>query len=413
MHIHRALTRTASLALGVGALAMTLSQLVQRPVAVFDRSLRVIAGDDALARAALRAVPGIDSPRAQGVARLREEVAGQNPREFSVIAIELGDETAGHLIVDEEGKPLDPIDRKAMEQAATIFAVEFLRERSAFEAERRTAGDALGRLFDGDTAAGDATGLLKSLGLPAIGPWRVIRFAVSRETDGVRLPPDAQHRALFSDALRQRGIETPLLPWREGFVTVLADADWQRLVPAASGRSVAPGARAWPTALPTWVGAGRAEAEVRDLRWSLDGAEQALLAAQRLGIRDRVLPFEELGVLRLLLSANAREDHAAFVEQVLGPVRTADARGRAPVLMRTLQALVAEDFRLPQTARALDVHLNTAKYRLRRLSELLGGDPARGERRLEIELALRLAQMLRPTGAVQGAFSGNSGSGRS
>jgi DNA-binding PucR family transcriptional regulator len=59
-------------------------------------------------------------------------------------------------------------------------------------------------------------------------------------------------------------------------------------------------------------------------------------------------------------------------------------------LVPTLRAYVQADYNANQTARRLYVHANTLAYRLRTIRRLLGGDPARGDLRLTVELALKL-----------------------
>jgi DNA-binding PucR family transcriptional regulator len=56
------------------------------------------------------------------------------------------------------------------------------------------------------------------------------------------------------------------------------------------------------------------------------------------------------------------------------------------------------DYNANQTARQLYVHANTLAYRLRIIRRLLGGDPARGDLRLTVELALKLNDLPRLSG---------------
>ena len=58
------------------------------------------------------------------------------------------------------------------------------------------------------------------------------------------------------------------------------------------------------------------------------------------------------------------------------------------------QALGA-DYNAKETARRLYVHPNTLTYCLRAIRRLLGGDPARGDLRLTVELALKLKDLPR------------------
>ena len=63
--------------------------------------------------------------------------------------------------------------------------------------------------------------------------------------------------------------------------------------------------------------------------------------------------------------------------------------------MATLRAYVEADYNANETARRLYVHPNTLAYRLRAIRRLLGGDPARGDLRLQVELALKLKDLTR------------------
>ncbi|MGE0486213.1 MAG: helix-turn-helix domain-containing protein [Gammaproteobacteria bacterium] len=90
------------------------------------------------------------------------------------------------------------------------------------------------------------------------------------------------------------------------------------------------------------------------------------------------------------------------------PVTVTEYRpgGRGP-LLDTLAAPSDHDFALTPTAQAPGVRLNTVKYRNARLRELLGGDPARGELRKQVALALtirRLDSMRRCDGVGASAY---------
>ncbi|MBI2799629.1 MAG: helix-turn-helix domain-containing protein [Gammaproteobacteria bacterium] len=404
MHIHAVLTRTVQEAHGIDRLCTTLSELLQRPVLVLDAMRRAMAdagwlagGTATAARAAVALAPS------SSLQRVTREVSGPELH-LNAVAIMLGAHAAGFIVVEDGGAPLDAIDRKAIEQAATVFAVEILQERSAFEAERRVAGDLLGDLFETEVTGEVALAILKRLGFTTKGPWRVARIALISAEEETALEP--QVRRAISATLKQQELSAALLPWRNGFVTVLPASAAERLqTPAAErafGRALRANAPGAP-ALALRVGIGRAESAATALAWSLHSAEQALRAAQRLQIARPVF-FEDLGVYRLLLSPNHGTDHAEFVETVLGRLYRADATSRRAVLMPTLEVLVAHDFNLAEAARSLGLHLNTIKYRVKKLAELLGGDPARGERRLEIELALKVAQLQRGQVIHRGAI---------
>lgn len=410
MLVHTELTRTVMRAEGIGPLCATLQRLLDRPVLVLDALRRPLASAawEALKPAALSAISAA-LPDGMGLRRLSVVDSRRQRHEVSCVTIRLNDEIAGYMLVGEQGAALDSIDVKALEQAALVFAVEILKERSAFETERRRTGDLLAELMREDTAPARARDLLAALGFDVSGPWRIVRIGALRDADptdgagraqaGVEQgDAGAQWRRALTDTLRQRGIVAPVLPWSSGFITLLGAADSERLRDPALlrqfERSLAHALRDTPQPRLA-LGVGRLETTPAGLAASLRGAEQALLAALGVSSGARVSFIEDLGVYRVLLGGNRPEDHAEFVEQVLGPLTTADRARRDGRLLETLQALVALDFNLTRTARTLGVHVNTVKYRQQRITDLLQGDPARGARRLEIELALKIAELRR------------------
>ena len=397
MVVHTELTRTVMQSEGIGPLCDTLQRLLGRPVLVLDALRRPLASAawETVRPSALAAISAA-LPDGVGLRRLSIADGRRRKHELSCVTIRLNNETAGYMLVDEQGPALDPIDVKAVEQAALVFAVEILKERSAFEAERRRTGDLFADVLREDTPAALAREGLGVLGFAPDGPWRAVRIGTTRGDGQALSGADVQLRRAVIDALRVRGIHVPVLPWGSGFITLLNSADSERLRdPALTrqlGRSLA---HALPDAAQIRValGVGRLERAPAGLAGSLRGAEQALLAAQRLEAGACAAFIEDLGVYRVLLSGNRPEDHSEFVEQILGDLLRADRVRGAGRLLATLQALVRHDFNLVTTARALGVHVNTVKYRQQRIAELLHGDPARGARRLEVELALKIAEL--------------------
>jgi DNA-binding PucR family transcriptional regulator len=61
---------------------------------------------------------------------------------------------------------------------------------------------------------------------------------------------------------------------------------------------------------------------------------------------------------------------------------------------------VSADYNVGEAAQRMYVHANTLKYRLKRIRTLVGGDPSRGELRLQVELALKMLDLPRLTAPV-------------
>ena len=127
---------------------------------------------------------------------------------------------------------------------------------------------------------------------------------------------------------------------------------------------------------------------IRDLpvSWSLARATLQAIEAGAIDAHDRPVRADDaLGGLLLF-------ENRALVERIaarrLAPLRELTPKARAR-MEETALAYVQERGNAAAMARALDVHPQTARYRLARLRELLGGALDDPDARFEIELALR------------------------
>jgi DNA-binding PucR family transcriptional regulator len=200
----------------------------------------------------------------------------------------------------------------------------------------------------------------------------------------------------LSQACEQIWGSAAVAPWRSGFLALLpADRDQggQDVEAAAellariekASAAVAPG-------LGIRLALGTPADGAANLARSLEEAERALMVSRRLQLSDRPVFFEHLGVYRVLLGPNDPSHHRGFAEEMLGCLQRHDAQAGSE-LVATLRCWVAADYSVAQAARRLYVHPNTVKYRLRRIRELIGGDPSRGDLRLQIELALKILDL--------------------
>lgn len=405
--LQRELSRTAFDAPGMGPLADRLADLVCRPVMVLDPALRPLA----TSRWPEQLQPNErwlrDSQRENWWGR------GQNQGEHPVLApIAVGNHFGGYLAVWEGTAPIDEIDARAIEHAATIFALEMLHERTSYELELRLKGDRLRDLSSSaDRDDRDVNRMLADLGYTIAGPWRFAQLHASwrrpandasvRWREEVQIPQARLYPAVQRICQQVVGVAA-VVPWRSGFLLLLPAApdNLARDMDVASelldqihgaAKRVGPGPRVHlAVSSPVRI--------ARELDNGLHEAEQALELARRLDITDRPLAFEHLGVYRILLDGGGSRHRHDFVDNALGQLARYDVEHGAQ-LLTTLQAYVEADYNANETARRLYVHPNTLAYRLRTIRRLLGGDPARGDLRLTVELALKLKDLFRLSAA--------------
>ena len=237
----------------------------------------------------------------------------------------------------------------------------YAQARSQQEGERQRRRRELMALLlrDPPAAAADVAALADAAG------WSVPRAAAvlacpEENLDGVvrRLPPEALGAVL-------RGVGCVIVP-----------------DPAGPGRDrlIAQATDGGPAAL----GPSGAIADLPET-WSLARAALQTLATDA-GSSDGLIRVEER--LTELILHDGRRLAERIADRRLAPLAqlTPKARGR---MEDTLLAYVQQQGNAAAMARALDIHPQTARYRLARLRELLGGALDDPDARFELELALR------------------------
>lgn len=148
-----------------------------------------------------------------------------------------------------------------------------------------------------------------------------------------------------------------------------------------------------PDPLPCAVGVAPCDGGVRGVRAAHEAARQTATVLIALGREHDCAVAAELGVYRSLFSQAGRAQIASFVDLTIGPLLRYDAdRGRD--LARTLAIYLQSWRHHAGTCAELHIHANTLYQRLERIGDLLGttwSDPGRS---LEIQLALRLHELL-------------------
>lgn len=113
-------------------------------------------------------------------------------------------------------------------------------------------------------------------------------------------------------------------------------------------------------------------------------AVEALALADRLGLPARILDASDLLAYRVLLRDRAALDD--LIIATLGPLRS--ARGGAGPLVRTLAAYFDAGGNTAETARRLHLSVRAVTYRLERIAQLTGRDPASAQDRFALHAAV-------------------------
>ena len=138
------------------------------------------------------------------------------------------------------------------------------------------------------------------------------------------------------------------------------------------------------------AGGGEASWAVADVCRVVAEARQARRLAELLGAGVHLVNSAEFGSSELLLAMVPAEARRSFRAALLTPLLAYD-RDHGTELVSTLHVFLANSGSWSKAAEAMFIHVNSLRYRIRRIHELTGRDP----RSLEDQAALLLALQIR------------------
>ncbi|WP_338752085.1 helix-turn-helix domain-containing protein [Janibacter alittae] len=282
-------------------------------------------------------------------------------------------EQLGTLLVSGHGA-LEEADQRTVERAAVVTALVLLFERQADEARQSARNRIVADLIAARGSHADRTGYLRAAGLD---PRQPMCLLVARGG------APGQHRALALSVSTALG---------DGCIVGTHDDEIIAVVPGEAPHALAHALAQRVNRGPVLTIGGTGPTTDVDEFPSLHlEALRTVGALNALGRTGEGAAATELGFAGLIVGADP--DIAHYVRQVLGPVVDYDdARGTD--LIGTLQAYFVAGGSPRHAAGSLHVHANTVAQRLTRIGSLLGTTWQQPDRALEIQLALKLRQLL-------------------
>lgn len=138
---------------------------------------------------------------------------------------------------------------------------------------------------------------------------------------------------------------------------------------------------------PVSVGIGRYANGMQGIRRSHHDARQSLILGRRLYGSGHVTDYDELGIYRLILAAEALPELRTFHDESLDALIQYD-RTHNSNLVQTLEAFFRANCSPKEASSILQVHRNTVLYRLERIAEITGQNLDDSDVRLRLHLAL-------------------------
>ncbi|TQM84599.1 DNA-binding PucR family transcriptional regulator [Saccharothrix saharensis] len=256
-------------------------------------------------------------------------------------------------------------------ELASLVGVERARVVQGREIENRAAGPLLRQVF----AGGDVAARIAAVGWDPDAPLRVLAASVSNG--------QAEQAVALVEEVLASVTSTFLVAAVGGEVYALAPSgSWTEGVRSAL-RALEPGLRSARVLVGISSPVGHT-----GLRGAAEEASHARRLGERRTGRTCVVAGEEIALHQLLLAGVPEELRRSLRRRLLGPVLDYDAEHGSD-LVGTLRVFLDCSGSWTAAAARLHVHVNTLRYRVGRVEDLLGVDLSEFTERVDLYLALQ------------------------
>ena len=391
------------------AVANAIAALLDAPVTIEDPSSRVLAfsgRQDEADESRVETILGRQVPARFTLALKRNGVFDRLHREREPVYIDLasqdaavglprvavavraGTEVLGSIWAAVR-EPLSEERTRALVDATKVVALHLLRLRAGADVERRLRTDLVSTALEGGAAAPEAVVRLGLLGRPTV----VLAMGlVPGEDDDAGRTADGQRcadaLAVHLAAVQPRSAVALLGEVAYAIVPTDEANCRERSLRLAEGFLARMGER-----VAAVIGIGQPARDASGLRRSRDGADRALRVLLTEGGSRRVATVDDVHIDALLLELN--DLMTARGDTVAGPIarlQAYDARHNAD-LVQTLRCWLDAFGDVTAAAAAAYVHVNTFRYRLKRVVEVGEIDLNDHGQRFAAMLQLRLTHL--------------------
>ena len=289
-------------------------------------------------------------------------------------------EIYGYMWIIADDRPLNDLDRVAIETGATIAALILLHQEAVQVAEASLKGGLLSQLIqpDGSHETVLADQALR-YGLDLTHAYRVLVIEAADRTS-------QKHLALYRQLNRRAAAQKwpAVVGQFAGQVVVIAQGDSQvQEITSGILAEINSDIR---------LGVSAVHHGVRKVSEAHQQCLDALEIARRLRMPDRVARFEALGYLHALYRAGS--ESVALNPYV--PCLRRLLREQQADLFNTLEAYLDAGGNGVATAERLTIHRSTLNYRLARIAEICEVDLSDPLTRTNLQVALKLLRLFEP-----------------
>ena len=313
-------------------------------------------------------------------------------------ALATADASLGTLTA-HQCQDLDEPAAQLLAAASGILALQLSRHRERYETEQRLHRQFLIDLLRPGTDQGELMARASLLGLDLESPRTVCCAGIHVGPKALSArPPVLTGRALetVEQAVTRRFPRSIAILHGAAAVILIPHTRHDREALVQGLRAALADATQALTGMQLSAGLGAVCLTPDDYAGSYQDAALALELARCRPAGGVVLAREQLGIYGMLARSLDPEGLRSCILPMLAPLlRSDDQRGTEH--LRTLRVYLAHDRHLQRAADALHLHANSLRYRLHRIEQLLAVDLHDPDDLFHLELAVRIADVVRPT----------------
>lgn len=277
------------------------------------------------------------------------------------------------------------MDIAVLEKASSLISLEFLRLKVRYDMEQQYRSDFMRELlFNKSMTEMDLTELGK-------------RYHIDNKSNYV---------CFFVDTIKGPNVDLDFMQWKEELTVAIQELWPNILIGMIRGKiciihqlNGQDNAQAVAEKIyniihsilkdveSLYMGVGGVYDGFSGIRKSFYQAEQAIKLIEMNKSLEPIIYFEKLGMYRLLEPLIGTQTLSDFYDNSIGKLVNADSKGE---LILTLQTYFNENEVLNTSADKLFIHVNTLKYRMKRIEEITGLDLRQSEDKLTLFLGLKI-----------------------
>lgn len=386
---------------GFAAIADTLALMLRSPLLIWDRSGRSLGyaippGMDELRAETERWETWIHHPSIgarlhslggdRGTARALANLSEGRDRPITFVPILVGRELMAYLGMVELDNGTEDWRDQGLRQGADILALELLKENAVSETETRLKAEFAHSLLLGQGGDRDRlTQRARTYGLDLTSQYFLVLIDLDHDQVAA-----AERKAASVSTQIPGGFSTSV----DGHVAIMFPAP-----NTAAGFTTCQGAvhaleqvLHQSAAAPTVFAVFSAPCQrLEDLSSAYLETKAALIMARKLGLKERILRVERLGMFRALLRIPNPADLIDTAANILRPLTARNQRSLE--IYTTLCAYLDHSLDVHACVEQLGVHPNTIRYRLRKVEELTGLSLGRPHDVLQLTFAVLIHKL--------------------